>query len=298
MSALESATPCGLPEPGVPPQPPVEPVPPSSAAAGETPVSAAILDAPAANSGTTDSAGSPESPAAENGEPSAAPTAPEVSAAADLGAPPLPSPLPGDGRPGDVPMASASAEASSPWSEVQASLLDVGQVMHEIKKLVETKLACDAHQQGLIDRLHAEVREHRDGLAFKWIQPMAMDLISMVDDMGKVLDGFRERLDAPETAHRLFETLASFQEGTETILDRYGFHPFRNEADVFDPSCQRVAKRVAVNDPTLDRRIERRVSKGFRYENRVVCPESVTVFRSEPAPAVIQPPSTTGVPNA
>ncbi len=174
-----------------------------------------------------------------------------------------------------------SAELSSLLSPIGSGLAETVRRFERLESAFETKLACDAHQQTVIDRLHAELQTHKDGLALKLLQPLALDLISMVDDIGKTLDRNGAGPDSAMSAEKLLNNLAGLRDELEIILERYGFVAAISDGDVFDPQSQRAARRVSTTDSSLDRKIERRIGKSYSFEGRPIRPELVSVYRAE-----------------
>ena len=163
-------------------------------------------------------------------------------------------------------------------SPIGAGITEAMRRFERLESAFETKLACDAHQQSIIDRLHAELQTHKDGLVLNLLQPMALDLISAVDDVGKTID---RQFSAPEsaTSTNLLNCLVGLREELEIILERYGFVGSVSEGDEFNPQFQRIARRVDTPDASLDRKIERRIGKGYSYEGRPIRPELVALYR-------------------
>jgi molecular chaperone GrpE (heat shock protein) len=74
-------------------------------------------------------------------------------------------------------------------------------------------------------------------------------------------------------------------EDVDSILARYGFDIFQLTGDDFDKKQQRAQRRLSTDDPDQDLKIAQRIKCGLRYEDRIVRPEVVTVYRySAPQP--------------
>jgi molecular chaperone GrpE len=156
--------------------------------------------------------------------------------------------------------------------------------MQSLRQDFETKVKYDESKERLIDTLHQELQDHREGLHFKILRPVFIDLIAMYDDLAKVigsLDG-----ESSDLASQRVQNFQSFQETLEEILRRNGVDVFEVEEDLFIGSKQRVLRTIENPDPLQDRRVARRVRKGFSYENKVLRPEAVEVYRYVPAPVV------------
>ena len=65
---------------------------------------------------------------------------------------------------------------------------EISMLRRQLQKLVsefESKLKYDAHKNKIIDNLHDELQEFRDGVIKKHLHSMVMDLIKVVDDIRK-----------------------------------------------------------------------------------------------------------------
>ena len=176
-------------------------------------------------------------------------------------------------------------------SPISANLDEINRRLEIIESTAEIRLKRDTHQQSIIDRLHAELQIHKDGFVLKLLQPLAIDLISVVDDIGKIIDRNQPGAVAGQSAEKLVESFAVLRDELEIILERYGFVADSSEHEIFDPHSQRAVRRIATRDTTLDRKIERRLGRSLSYEGRQIRPELVAVYRAEtPAePAEIPP---------
>jgi molecular chaperone GrpE len=150
--------------------------------------------------------------------------------------------------------------------------------MQSLRQDFETKVKYDESKERLIDTLHKELQAYREGLHFKILRPVFIDLISMYDDFAKVVDALQKK--SPDaSADQEIQNLQSFQEMIEEILRRNGVESFEVEEDLFLGSKQRILRTIETMEPTLDKRIARRVRRGFAYENRVLRPEVVEVYK-------------------
>jgi len=168
---------------------------------------------------------------------------------------------------------------------VRDSLQNLTEQLAQIGETINTKLMCDSHQQKIIDRLHQELQEQKQGFVLKLLEPIAKDRMQVADDFcSGVLDN-RAQVDEPGAARRLLNFLEACQMDVEAILERYGFEPFSNDADMFDASCQRVSRRIVTTDVLQDRKIAHRLGRGYRYNGVMIRPELVAVYRLESSPA-------------
>jgi len=173
--------------------------------------------------------------------------------------------------------AEETAENTADKEALEKLAHDVPLLLAEVQELrqdFDTKIKYDESKEHLIDTLHKELQDYREGLHFKILRPVFIDLISMYDDMAKVLEGASGTERSQEV-----QILRSFQETVEEILHGNGVEAFEVEGDVFQASRQRIQKAIETSEPELDRHIARRVRKGFAYETRILRLEIVEVYK-------------------
>lgn len=176
----------------------------------------------------------------------------------------------------------ASAEARAGEGK-QAELVEMAQsllaAMQELRHEFDTKIKYDETKERQIDTLHKELQAYREGLHFKILRPLFVDLIRMHDDLDKLIEGLAST-GIEQTPARMIDNLRSFQETVEDILARNGVELYSLEGDAYVPNKQRVVQVVNTSDPAQDKLIARRLRKGFEYDGRVLRPELVMLFRS------------------
>ncbi len=153
-------------------------------------------------------------------------------------------------------------------------------LMYEMQRLREdfdTKVKYDVSKERMIDSLHRELQSYREGMHFKILRPLFMDLISIHDDLGGLLEHI---LKENGVSRQMLRSLESFQESIEETLQRNGVEVFSTEGEVFVAGKQRALKVVDTDDPALDKQVARRLRKGFEYDGKVLRPEIVEVYRT------------------
>jgi molecular chaperone GrpE len=171
-----------------------------------------------------------------------------------------------------------ASEASE--TDLMAAMQHLIGTMEQLRQEFDTKLLYDASKERQIDSLHNELQAYRAGLHFKILRPVILDLISMHDDLSRMIEGIPHTEDGMVPAARVLKNLASFQVTIEESLQRNGVEPYSLESDTFVSGKQRVLQAVETTDSSLDKQIERRVRKGFEYEEKILRPELVTTYRA------------------
>jgi len=157
----------------------------------------------------------------------------------------------------------------------------LGQAMLEkiegLQTQFEREIRAEATREKVIDRLHAELQEYKQGLHVSLLKPVFIDLIQLHDDIGKMTEASTEE-DREGPAGRYLSLLSGVQQGIEDILYRQGVEPFVDAGESFDPKRQRALTTVATDEPDRNKQIAGRLRKGFQSEGRVIRPELVSVY--------------------
>jgi len=172
-------------------------------------------------------------------------------------------------------------ESATINAQEAAILVGLEKKIDLLQSSFEEKLKFDLSKENQINNLHSELQAYKNGLMFKILKPLVLDLITIHDNIGKIATEHRKT--ASEIDVKLYE---SFQTDIEDTLYRYGFEAFSTGEDVieFDSKRQRVAKTIPSSDALMDRKIAERLRKGFTYEGLVIRPEIISAYTYKPTP--------------
>lgn len=143
------------------------------------------------------------------------------------------------------------------------------------------KLAFDAFKEAQVERLHAELQQHREGMLQQATRPLLSAVIRLHDDLGKVVASLRQRPPEEITPERAFRALDGFREDLELLLSRHGVEPFDPPDDVFDPRMHTALRTVPTEDPDRAGRIAERLRPGFSQGEALLQKARVAVFTAQ-----------------
>ncbi|GHO86338.1 nucleotide exchange factor GrpE [Dictyobacter formicarum] len=149
--------------------------------------------------------------------------------------------------------------------------------MQGLKQDFETKVKYDESKERMIDTLHSELQSYREGLHFKILRPLLIDLISLYDDINHIIENTQKTF--PDLDTTIIGNMKSFHESVEEMLSNNGVEAFQVPEATFTPNKQRALRAVPTSDASLDKQIASRLRKGFSYENRILRPEIVETYR-------------------
>ncbi|MFL5627805.1 MAG: nucleotide exchange factor GrpE, partial [Ktedonobacteraceae bacterium] len=181
----------------------------------------------------------------------------------------------------DIPVQDISSiENNVSPLEVTQNIQSLLKEMHSLRQDFEAKVKYDESKERVIESLHRELLLHREGLHFRVLRPIFTDLVTLYDDMGKLIDGmFNSSSAIPD---QVMQHLVIFQEAIEEILRRNGVEAFTMEEEIFLPNRQRNLRIIPTSDPAQDKHIARRVRQGFEYEGKLLRHEIVEVYKYMP----------------
>lgn len=179
----------------------------------------------------------------------------------------------------------SSGEKGEASPAALSSLQPLLEAIAGLRRDFDAKVKYDATKDRLIETLHRELQLHQQGLHFRVLQPVFLELIALFDDIGQLLAWIEEEtLPASEQMVRHIRIL---QDSVEEILRRHGVETFVREEDVFLPQKQRCVKTVPTADAGLDRHIARRVRCGFLYDEKLLRYEFVDIYKYTPVQGAV-----------
>ncbi len=188
-------------------------------------------------------------------------------------------------------------EPPAPPDPLARSIADLGETLARrldaLQTVFDREIRAEATREKVVDRLHAELQEYKQGLILGILRPVFVDLIRLHDDLGKSLEA-PLAADPSSEARRLLDLMRGYRQEVEDILYRQGVEPFQDDAgEAFDPRRQRALSTIPTDDPAQNKKVAARLRKGFQAGDKVIRPEMVNVFAHKPRPPEPdgQPPS-------
>lgn len=186
----------------------------------------------------------------------------------------------------------AGCDSASPRVELgsDAAVTQIAEAVEagvgRVLQAFDEKLRYDTTQQAQLDRLHAELQEHRSDLLAKATRPLVYGMIRIHGDIGRVCSALRDQ-EKPigedgRMSLRFIELLNALSEDVELELEKHGVVTTRADQVVVDPKRQRVVSRTLVGEPELDGVVEASIKPGFEQGEYVLVKESVAVFKFDP----------------
>ncbi len=188
----------------------------------------------------------------------------------------------------EAPVVAQVPEPLPPALELATALeplqATMAQGFADLLRAFEDKLAYDRAKERQIDRLHAELQEHKRDLVAKVKRPMIQGLVRLHDDLGKVIAALGRRTPEELTPQRFFNAFDGFADDIELLLGQHGIEAFSVPGQEFDPRRQTALRTEATDDPDLAGTIAERLRSGFAEGETLLQKERVAVYAAAEEP--------------
>lgn len=172
-----------------------------------------------------------------------------------------------------------------------AAVAHPGETLHQMGALVErgfsdlretlvAKLTYDRFKEEQIERLHAELQEHKKDLLARTVRPLLSRIIRLHGDLDRMVDGLRSRAPEDLTPERFFQALQGLADDLEILLEDHGVQAFEHPDHRFDPNRQTALEALETDDEGQVGHVARRVRPGFEYGQVLLQKERVVVYRA------------------
>lgn len=175
----------------------------------------------------------------------------------------------------DLPTASEKTEGKK---KIFTKLENISCQLDFLKEEFSDKLKYDAFKNKIIDSLHQELQSYKTDLIRKNVQSMIIDVIKIIDDIRKLSLHYESMNPEDLEAHKLLELLKRIPDDLEDIFFYQGVKPFTCEGTEFDPSRQRILKRITTDDISLDNTVAKSIKPGYEWDDHVIRPEIVALY--------------------
>jgi molecular chaperone GrpE len=154
-------------------------------------------------------------------------------------------------------------------------------ILQNLQNLVyrfENKIQTDEHKQGLFDDMHEELQEYKNDMIDRLTLSLERDVIKLHDDISKSVGVFSEKPASPDSYDKLFIMLEGFATDLEDLLYRHGVEPYEHGGNDVDVTRQKVLYTEPTDDPALDRKVAKRLARGWEKQGRIISPERISAY--------------------
>lgn len=128
----------------------------------------------------------------------------------------------------------------------------------------------------MIDKLYKELEHYKQESADRFVEQFLKAFIKIHKDMGKLCNGAKWNEMTEEDLRREYRYV---YEDITDLFEQQNMDVYCSEfGDDFNPSIHQP-KLEYTDDKTLDKKVKRSVSEGYKRGNKVIIPERVIVFQ-------------------
>jgi len=163
----------------------------------------------------------------------------------------------------------------------EAVLNEIREIRRRIDHLAghfEGKLKYDEHKNQIIDELHGQLQDFREGIIKKHLVSIVSDLIKIIDDTRKFKAYYETENRPKDTTERLLDFIGQISSDLEDLFTFQGIFPYTCPGNQHDSVRQRIIRKIPTNDPEKNRLVAERLRPGYEWEGKVIRPEMVAVY--------------------
>ena len=185
------------------------------------------------------------------------------------------------GMPGDAAEAAPPGEAPGNGTGNEAVLSEIREISRRIDHLAghfEGKLKYDEHKNQIIDELHGQLQDFREGIIKKHLVSIVSDLIKIIDDTRKFKAHYEAGHRPEDTTERLLDFIGQISSDLEDLFTFQGIFPYTCPGNRYDSVRQRIIRKIPTEDPEKNRLVAESLRPGYEWEGKVIRPEMVAVY--------------------
>ena len=134
----------------------------------------------------------------------------------------------------------------------------------------------------LFKKLHDELQDYRNGTFEKNSDAIALEIIRLIDELGKDLEVFGQTAETDDVSKALYGKTDELRQELLDILYRQSIEPYQEKSEELDSHRQTNVQTVNTEEPEKHRKIAERVADGYEKNGRVIRKERVKVYRAVP----------------
>lgn len=179
-------------------------------------------------------------------------------------------------------------EQTEETDSTQQSFEQLLGLLANLNNQFEAKLKYDKHKDEVIDKLHEENQQLKNDLYKKLTIPFINGLIALIDDYNLLFINHKEieieNFDKEQLINNREKLLKQFGyivDDLDDLLNKNGVESFNTPSDSFNPSEQKIIEVISTDNEQLDKKIAKRIKKGFRFNGSIIRPEYVSCYKYE-----------------
>lgn len=156
-------------------------------------------------------------------------------------------------------------------------LQEINAKVDHLTRLFTKKIQHTAHEEKIVDQMHAELQKYKDDMYSQLVRPILLDMIEVRDSILRMSNVYAEK---PEEEQNIpLRVFRDYSYDIQDILEKNNISIyFSEEGDEFNPIKQRALKKVKTPVEELHGKIAESMSSGYEYLGKPISPEKVSVY--------------------
>lgn len=156
-------------------------------------------------------------------------------------------------------------------------LQEINTKVDRLTQLFTKKIQHTAHEEKIVDQMHAELQKYKDDMYSQLVRPILLDMIEVRDSILRMSNVYAEK---PEEEQSIpLRVFRDYSYDIQDILEKNNISIyFSEEGDEFNPIKQRALKKVKTSVEELHGKIAKSMSSGYEYLGKPISPEKVSVY--------------------
>lgn len=171
----------------------------------------------------------------------------------------------------------ATEPCQSSEDTILKSLSALNDKMDQMNLLFTQKIQHTAHEEKIVDQMHAELQKYKDDMYAQLVRPVLLDIIEIRDSIRRVSESFASK---PEEERVVpLKTFSDYTFDIQDVLEKNNITIYDSkEGEDFNALRQRAIKKVTTPVEELHGKIAESLSSGYEYMGKTVSPEKVVVY--------------------
>ena len=187
-----------------------------------------------------------------------------------------------EGTAAPIPELEAEGQSLSEMEILKQELSDIKAGLFVLQETFDQKIKADTKKNEQFDKLHEELQDYRNGTFEKTSDAIALEIIRLIDELGKDMTFYAETAETDAIAKALHSKTGGLRQELLDILYRQGIEPYQEKTETLDSHRQTNVQTITTEDAEKHRTIAERVADGFEKDGRVIRKERVKVYRAVP----------------
>ena len=151
----------------------------------------------------------------------------------------------------------------------------LSQKMDQMNQLFVQKIQHTAHEEQIVDQMHAELQKYKSDMYAQLVRPILLDMIGIRDSIQKMTADLSAK--GEDTVP--LKTFSDYAFDIQDVLEKNNITIYDSEeGEEFIPVKHRAIKKVPTPVEELHGKIAESLSSGYDYMGKNISPEKVVIY--------------------